>query len=46
VGRKGVLGEPPFLAVKLIHLPDEPAGVAIIGTQTVQRVVRQPWFDG
>jgi hypothetical protein len=24
------LGEPPFLAVKLIHLPDEPAGVVTL----------------
>jgi len=28
--------KPPFLATKLIHLPDKPAGVAEIGTQSVE----------
>jgi len=36
VGRREGSGEPLFLAVKLIHLPDEPAGVGIIGTQIVE----------
>jgi hypothetical protein len=36
VGRREILGKPPFLAVKLIHLLDKPAGVTKTGTQTVE----------
>ena len=36
VGEEGGILYVAVLATKLIHLPDEPAGVAQIGTQTVE----------